>query len=261
MLGEVTACQGALCKKDDGGHECRLSLPAPPPAYTYQSALAKKAAKQYGIPESDVVIGEMKVGYYAEMIGTIRGWKADAPVGKSLKRSGSMSASSGTGTLPMASPPMRQMVSSLTWTTDRPTKPGWYSLVSAARTARQFVEVQVDDHRSLYMTHTGMRLQDMPPDEIEWAGPLESRRDNGTGQWTAERSRRHERRHRGQGRVRPTVSRYSKLHAVIPIFGHAARLSPLKQHGVTNTFCIPPTRISRSSSISVQSKDRSSWMN
>ena len=31
VLGEVTACQGAWCKKDDGGYESQLSLPAPPP--------------------------------------------------------------------------------------------------------------------------------------------------------------------------------------------------------------------------------------
>ena len=45
VLGEITVCQGAWCKKDDGGYESQLSLPAPPPAYTYHSALAKKAAK------------------------------------------------------------------------------------------------------------------------------------------------------------------------------------------------------------------------
>jgi len=156
VLGEVTACQGSMCKKDEGGYEWPMSLSALPPAYTYQSALAKKAAKQYGIPESDVVFGETKVGYYAEMIGTIRGWKADAPLGKSLKRSGSMSASSDAGTLPMASSPMRQMVSPLNWTTDRPTKPGWYWYQPPAR--RTSVEVQVDDHRSLYITHTGNAL-------------------------------------------------------------------------------------------------------
>ena len=82
VLGEVTACQGSMCKKEGGGYEWPMSLPAPPPAYTYQTALLKKAAKVYQVPENQLVLGEMKVGYYAEMIGTIRGWEATATVGR-----------------------------------------------------------------------------------------------------------------------------------------------------------------------------------
>ena len=85
VLGEITACQGAWCKKDDGGYESQLSLPAPPPAYNYQSLIRKKAASVYGVPEGEVVIGEMKVGYYAELIGTIRGWSATAVVGRKTR--------------------------------------------------------------------------------------------------------------------------------------------------------------------------------
>ncbi len=82
-LGEVTACQGAFCKKeDDSGYEWPLSLPQPPPALTYQRAIQAKAAKQYGVPEDQIVVGEIAVGYHAEMIGTIRGWEATAPVGR-----------------------------------------------------------------------------------------------------------------------------------------------------------------------------------
>jgi hypothetical protein len=85
MLGEVTACQGGFCKKEDGGYEWPLSLPQPPPAYTYQRAIQKKATKQYGVPADEIVVGEIAVGYHAEMIGTIRGWEATAPVGRKRK--------------------------------------------------------------------------------------------------------------------------------------------------------------------------------
>ena len=81
-LGEITACQGAFCKKDDGGMEWPMSLPQPPPAYTYQRAIQKKASKQFGVPEDEIVVGEIAVGYYTEMIGTIRGWEATAMVGR-----------------------------------------------------------------------------------------------------------------------------------------------------------------------------------
>jgi len=82
ILGEVTACQGGFCKKEGGGYEWPLSLPQPPPAYTYQRAIQKKAATQYGVPEADIVVGEIAVGYHAELIGTIRGWEASALVGR-----------------------------------------------------------------------------------------------------------------------------------------------------------------------------------
>jgi hypothetical protein len=85
ILGTVTACQGSMCKKEAGGYEWPMSLPAPPPAYTYQRALLKKAAKVYQVPEDQLILGEMNVGYYAEMIGTIRGWEATATVGRKIK--------------------------------------------------------------------------------------------------------------------------------------------------------------------------------
>lgn len=77
ILGEVTACQGAFCEG-----QWPLSLPQPPPAYTYQRAIQKKAATQFNVPESEIVLGEIAVGYHAEMIGTIRGWEATAMVGR-----------------------------------------------------------------------------------------------------------------------------------------------------------------------------------
>lgn len=82
ILGEVTACQGGMCKKEGGGYEWPMSLPQPPPAYTYQRAIQQKAAKQFNVPESEIVVGEIAVGYRAELIGTIRGWEASALVGR-----------------------------------------------------------------------------------------------------------------------------------------------------------------------------------
>ncbi|WHZ16070.1 MAG: hypothetical protein OJF52_002918 [Nitrospira sp.] len=84
ILGEVTACQGGLCQKEDGGYEWPLSLPQPPPGYTYQRAIQKKAAKQFGVPENELVVGEISVGYRAEIVGTIRGWEASALVGRKI---------------------------------------------------------------------------------------------------------------------------------------------------------------------------------
>lgn len=77
ILGEVTACQGGFCEG-----QWPLSLPQPPPAYTYQRAIQQKAAKQFGVPEAEIVVGEIAVGYHAELIGTIRGWEATALVGR-----------------------------------------------------------------------------------------------------------------------------------------------------------------------------------
>ena len=75
-----------------------MSLTVPPPASTYHAALRKEAAKQYNVPEGEIVLGEVNVGYYSELNGTIRGWKANAPVGRTKKRGGSASALSAAGT-------------------------------------------------------------------------------------------------------------------------------------------------------------------
>lgn len=84
ILGEVSTCQGAVCKNDGtGGSESPLSLTIAPPASTYQAALRKKAAKLYSVPESEVVLGEITVGFFCnELLGTVRGWQAKAIAGK-----------------------------------------------------------------------------------------------------------------------------------------------------------------------------------
>ena len=61
----------------------------------------------------------------------------------------------------------------MTWTTDKPSKPGFYWYQPPGMRAR-VVEVQSDARHTLFVVHTGMRLMDLPLDEIEWAGPLEA---------------------------------------------------------------------------------------
>ena len=74
----------------------------------------------------------------------------------------------------------------MTWTTDKPSKPGFYWFKPPGMRAR-VIEVQElrvnerekaivndrDARHDLFVVQTGMRLMDLPPDEITWAGPLE----------------------------------------------------------------------------------------
>lgn len=84
ILGEVEACRGAFCKKADGegGQDWPLTLVSPPPASAYHALLRKKAAKQFQLIEEDVRLGEVTVGYYTEIDGTIVGWEAKALAGR-----------------------------------------------------------------------------------------------------------------------------------------------------------------------------------
>ena len=59
-----------------------LALNVPPPEYTYAAALRVKAAIEYKVSESEVVLGEITVKYWAEMVGTIRSWEATAIAGQ-----------------------------------------------------------------------------------------------------------------------------------------------------------------------------------
>jgi len=59
-----------------------LSLHAPPPDYTFYSALRAKAASTYGVFQDEIVVGEVTVKIGAELAGTIRDWKATAEVGQ-----------------------------------------------------------------------------------------------------------------------------------------------------------------------------------
>jgi hypothetical protein len=59
-----------------------LSLNQAPTEYTYYSALKKKAAATYIVPEQEVVLGEVSVEISAEINGTVRSWKATAEAGQ-----------------------------------------------------------------------------------------------------------------------------------------------------------------------------------
>lgn len=59
-----------------------LSLKAPPPEYTFHSALRSVAHGTYGVPENEVVLGEVSVEFMSELDGTIRSWKASAIAGR-----------------------------------------------------------------------------------------------------------------------------------------------------------------------------------
>jgi hypothetical protein len=76
-LGPVKANSGAW----------PLSLHAPPPEYTYHSALRSVAHGIYGVPENEIVLGEVTVEFMSELDGTIRSWKAAAIAGRNREAS------------------------------------------------------------------------------------------------------------------------------------------------------------------------------
>ena len=71
-LGPVTANSG----------KWPLSLKTPPPEYTYYSALRSVARGMYGVPENEIVLGEVDVKFSSEIDGTIRSWTATAKAGR-----------------------------------------------------------------------------------------------------------------------------------------------------------------------------------
>jgi len=85
ILGAVNTCQGAFCKNEETGRkEWPLSLAAAPPASHYQAVLRKKAATIYNVPEREIVLGEITVGFYNELNGTVRGWEAKTIAGRKM---------------------------------------------------------------------------------------------------------------------------------------------------------------------------------
>lgn len=86
VLGLIEACRGAFCPDRDGegGQEWPLTLSSPPPAAAYHALLRKRASARYHVPDHDVRLGEVTVGYYIELDGTIIGWKASAQAGRQV---------------------------------------------------------------------------------------------------------------------------------------------------------------------------------
>jgi hypothetical protein len=72
VLGTVTANSGRW----------PLALNAPPPEYTCYAALRAKAAKQFGVPPDEIMLGEVTVRIGSEIVGTVRDWKASALAGQ-----------------------------------------------------------------------------------------------------------------------------------------------------------------------------------
>lgn len=59
-----------------------MSIAVPPPAETYQQGLVQDAVKRYGVPADEVVLKGVSVTLYTEIVGTVRGWAAEATAGR-----------------------------------------------------------------------------------------------------------------------------------------------------------------------------------
>ena len=81
-LGPVVACAGGGCCGTDAGCQWPLALTNPPEAYTYKAALRDNAAKKYKVSPEEIVLGDIAVALDAELVGTVRGWKATATAGR-----------------------------------------------------------------------------------------------------------------------------------------------------------------------------------
>ncbi len=80
-LGPVQACQGGWCCHD-GDCQWPLALSVPPPTETYHRALVDDAVKRYDVPADQVVLRQVVVTLHTEVVGTVRGWKAEAIAGR-----------------------------------------------------------------------------------------------------------------------------------------------------------------------------------
>ena len=80
-LGPVSACQGGFCCPD-GKCQWPLSLVVPPAVDTYHRALVDEAVKRYGVPGNEVVLDRVTVELITEIVGTVRGWSAEAIAGR-----------------------------------------------------------------------------------------------------------------------------------------------------------------------------------
>lgn len=80
-LGPVSSCQGGHCCPND---QCQwpLALPVPPPTESYHRALVDDAVARYAVPAHEVVLDQVLVTLHTEMVGTVRGWAAEAIAGR-----------------------------------------------------------------------------------------------------------------------------------------------------------------------------------
>lgn len=85
LLGPVVACKGGNSDFSEHHKECNkwpLSIPSLPHPETHHAELRTKAAEQYYVDGSTIVLKDVQVTYNTELVGTIRGWKATAIAGK-----------------------------------------------------------------------------------------------------------------------------------------------------------------------------------
>ena len=81
LLGPVSACQGGFCCPN-GQCQWPLALAVPPPAGTYHRALVDDAVNRYDVPADEVVLKDVQVKLNTEVVGTVRGWSAEAIAGR-----------------------------------------------------------------------------------------------------------------------------------------------------------------------------------
>ncbi|HJW74725.1 MAG TPA: SHOCT domain-containing protein [Thermoleophilia bacterium] len=81
VLGPATACQGGHCCPNN---RCQwpLALTVPPPTETYHRALVDDAVNRYDVPAAEVVLDNVMVTLHTEVVGTVRGWAAEAVAGR-----------------------------------------------------------------------------------------------------------------------------------------------------------------------------------
>jgi hypothetical protein len=71
---------------------------------------------------------------------------------------------------PLTQPAM--MPNGLTWSTDKPTTPGFYWYQAPGQRARVVEVVYHSETNGLYITETGAVVNELQEDEYRWAGPL-----------------------------------------------------------------------------------------
>lgn len=81
VLGPVETCRGSGCcdgKPAAWSCDWPLALSVPPPEFDVQRSLVAAAAKQYGVPADEIVLGVIELEMTTEVVGTVRGWTARA---------------------------------------------------------------------------------------------------------------------------------------------------------------------------------------
>ena len=81
-LGPVKACKGGSLSFDQECAGWPLSIPSIPPPDTHYTELKAKAATQYKLDPSLIVLKDVSVEYVTEINGVIRGWKATEIAGR-----------------------------------------------------------------------------------------------------------------------------------------------------------------------------------